>query len=66
MKRKFEIEVMQTVPDEDLDIEDREESPIGKYTIIANSEDEALDEFHATVPISCLEHFDITINQAED
>lgn len=45
------------------DFEDIEEDPRGTYEIKAESEDQALDEFHSTIPIACLDDFTITIKE---
>ena len=43
-----------------------DDNPAGKYFWDAEDEDKALDEFHATVPIGCLEDFDIHIEKSAD
>lgn len=55
----YKIMVRQLVPDEELDHDDRADSPVGEYEYVAESEDEALDDFHSEVPIACLEDFEI-------
>ena len=37
----------------------------GEYPIIATSEDDALDQFHSTVPIKVLEDFEITVEEVK-
>lgn len=54
---KYIIKVKQTVPLHELHRDDIEENPTGKYTQWAMSEDEALDEFHANIPIACLSEY---------
>lgn len=50
-----------TVTGEPTDYEDARSNPNGIYTVNAKSYEDALDEFHATVPIACLEDFDIDV-----
>ena len=57
---KYIIKVKQTVPLHELHRDDIEENPTGTYTQWAMSEDEALDDFHADIPIACLDDFEIT------
>jgi hypothetical protein len=59
----YEIVVKQLVPDQELDHDDREEDVPGKYYFDGNTEDEALDKFHAEVPIACLDDFEIEAHQ---
>jgi len=61
--KNYKITVTQLVPSNQLDIDDVEENPSGVHTFIGKSEKDALDSFHNTVPISCLEYFDIHIAQ---
>ena len=58
----FKITVKQIVEHLE-DPNDRNENPAGEYTWYAKNSDIALDEFHATVPIGCLDDFDIYIEQ---
>lgn len=60
---KFKITVKQLTPNEYLNRDDKESNPAGEYYTLAASEDEALDEFHSSVPIACLEDFDIVCEQ---
>lgn len=58
---RYEITVKQLVTDNELDHEDKHDNPTGQYDYWAESEDKAIDHFHETVPISCLEDFEIEI-----
>ena len=62
--QKYVITVEQTA-DKLSDGEDELHNPQGVYYETADTEDEALDEFHSRVPIGCLEDFDITIEKYE-
>lgn len=65
------VEVKQLVPDTDLDQDDRHEAIKGVryYTVKGNPpnspEEAALDEFHATIPIACLDDFSIKAYQVD-
>lgn len=61
IQKGYEIEVRLTrgVEYKDLCHADRGDDPRGTYVVEAATEDNALDDFHSTIPISCLEHFDI-------
>jgi hypothetical protein len=61
---RYNIKVKQQKKDEKLDADDRVDNPSGVHTVEAESVKEALDKFHATVPIACLEHFDIKIRRS--
>jgi len=61
--KTYKIEVIQTVDDDALDYDDLNDNPSGQYTITAKSEDDALDEFHAKIPIACLDDFSISIEE---
>ena len=61
--KHYRIIVTQLVPDSLLDIDDLEENPSGQHTFIGTSEEDALDSFHSTIPISVLEYFDIDIEE---
>lgn len=54
----YKIRVEQVV-DDLSDPDDRDCSPEGQYFFEADNREEALDLFHATIPIGCLEDFDI-------
>ena len=43
--------------------DNRIHNPSGKYPWTAQNADIALDEFHTTIPIGCLEDFEIDIEQ---
>lgn len=60
---KFSIMVKQLVPDRELDYDDLQENPSGEYIVEGEDEEDALDEFHHTVPIACLDHFDIEVRK---
>jgi len=62
---KFVVTVKQMAADSDLDHEDRENNPSGDHDVTGYCEADALTKFHHTVPISCLEHFRITIRKKE-
>lgn len=57
------VEAMCAIPE--LDEEDR---GVPGYYIVTGQEDEetALDEFHCTIPIGCLDDFQITVVTAHD
>lgn len=57
--RKFQI-IVTGVPTDPEDIDD---SPVGLHYIYAEDEELALDEFHWTIPISCLDDFDIEVEE---
>ena len=42
-------------------VHDLDEDVEGDYPFIATSEEDALDQFHSTIPIKMLEDFDITV-----
>ena len=48
------------------DYDDIIDNPAGEYYWEADNEDEALNQFHANVPIGCLEDFDINIEDSND
>jgi hypothetical protein len=56
---KYRITVTQI--DDLSDVDDQADNPAGVYDVDADTEDGALDLFHQTVPIGCLEDFDIAI-----
>lgn len=60
MKLTYLITVKQTVPFYELTPEDQDDRPTGEYEYDAEDEEEALDEFHETIPIKCLDDFEIT------
>jgi len=57
------ITVKQLVPDDQLDPDDQVDNPSGEHTEEADSKEEALDQFHGSVPIACLDHFEITCTE---
>ena len=60
--RRFRIRVRQLVADDRLLKEDdRRAKPAGCYLYAAEDEDAALDDFHAQVPIACLDDFEVAI-----
>jgi hypothetical protein len=61
----FLITVTQ-IADELQDDDDIMENPAGEYYWNADDEDKALNQFHANVPIGCLEDFDIHIEESDD
>ena len=61
----YNIIVKQLVSDAELDWDDRNTNPSGTHKITAASEDEALDDFHLTVPIAVLEDFEITVEEVQ-
>lgn len=61
--KEFTVTVEQIVSDEELDLDDLDEMPAGTYSYHAMTEEEALDEFHLDIPIACLEHFEITVEE---
>jgi hypothetical protein len=59
--RGYRISVRARVPQQEMtDPEDRLEDPSGDYDRWAFDEESALDRFHETVPIGCLDDFEIT------
>ncbi len=67
MKFKFGVMVHQRVSLDELDAEDRETNPTGYHYVEVYFDplEAALDEFHSTVPIACLDDFDISIEEIE-
>jgi len=73
--KDYSIKVMRLVKVEELDHDDRdyfskmegdhfdEKSGVFIFHQVASSESEALDRFHLFIPISCLEHFEITVER---
>ncbi len=60
----YRITVTQLVPTHELDPDDQDIE--GTYTSFsADSEEEALTEFHSSVPIDNLDHFQITCERVE-
>jgi hypothetical protein len=55
----FKITLRQTVPDSALHKPHYDRGIAGEYPIEAESEDAALDAFHASVPIACLDDFEV-------
>lgn len=45
------------------DADDRDCPPTGEYIYVADTSDQALDNFHAEIPIGCLEDFEIDIDE---
>lgn len=60
--RKYRVLVSGTPTDHD----DLDTDPRGVHNFEANNEEEALDEFHATVPIACLDDFEIEVVEVKD
>jgi hypothetical protein len=59
----YTITVKQLVADHELSKpDDRITNPSGEYQIEARSSEAALDEFHATVAIGCLDDFEVTVD----
>jgi len=56
----FVVTVEQIAKDEDLDCDDREVDPAGAYEFMAAHTEDALEQLHSQIPISCLEDFLIT------
>ena len=67
MKRiyQYKITIKQLASDSDLDHDDLIDNPSGTVYLEAVTENAALDEFHETIPISCLDHFEITIKKTK-
>ena len=70
---KFKITVTQNVPCGDLDRDDIEEfgehengDVVREETVTADSEDEALDDFNADVPIALPENYDVEAEEVSD
>jgi hypothetical protein len=59
--RDFIVKVMQVTATESLDSDDREylDEITGEHTFFAMGPEHALDLFHMTTPIACLEDFSI-------
>ena len=64
-EKHFDVYVKKTVKQSNLIKEDKYEWPkiIGHHKFVAINEDSALDMFHSIIPISCLDHFEITIKE---
>jgi hypothetical protein len=58
---QYKVTVTKLVPDSELDSDDFNDKSwvVGEHIFEANTEDDALDKFHETVPISSLEDFRI-------
>jgi len=61
--KNFVITVIQLVPNVELDLDDYMERPDGQYEYEAKCEYKALDKFHMTIPIACLDHYEITCTE---
>lgn len=65
-KFKVIVSVKQIVPDSELDRKDVDEPIVGKHAFEihasthAEAQRDGLDQFHWTVPIACLENYEIT------
>lgn len=59
----YAIKVRRIVDVDRLIKEDRDEweQIVGIHRFEAENEDHALDEFHETIPIACLDHFEIEV-----
>jgi hypothetical protein len=55
--------IVSQVTKELSDADDRADQPAGAYLWEGNTEDEVLDDFHAAVPIGCLDDFEISVHQ---
>jgi hypothetical protein len=56
---KFVIAVHQVTSDHLLDEDDLDYRPEGAYIITATDIENALDIFHATIPIACLDDYEV-------
>ena len=63
--KEFVVTVKQLVSDEELDHDDFNDNPSGEHRVFGTDNDDALNEFHATIPIACLDDFEITIHEFE-
>ena len=63
---RYKITVKQLVPDSELDLDDLNTRPDGTYYSDESDRDAALDEFHASIAISCLDHYSIDIELTDD
>ena len=63
--KSFKMNVKMLVPESELIKEDRNEHQdiVQDRTIYADTEEEALYEFHTTVPIACVDHFEVTAEE---
>jgi hypothetical protein len=61
----FVIDSKRLVPIKELDHEDKNDRPWGRFVVLANDSEEALDIFHSKIGIACLDHFKITCFRAK-
>ena len=59
----FKITVTAKLPREQWDPDDQADDPTGTHEIGAPDKEAALDKFHSTVPIACLDDFEITCEE---
>ena len=59
----YNVNVKQLVADAELTADDRQVKPAGKYVFDVADKDGALDVFHGTVPIKCLDHFSVEVER---
>ncbi len=60
--KEFIVQVLRVVPYQTLDADDKKDWGHKRrhcFFYTAENEEKALDEFHATQAISCLDHFEI-------
>jgi len=60
--KQYKIIVKQIAEYADLHPADKADNPSGEHFFPANTKEEALDQFHDTVPIKVLEDFEITVD----
>jgi len=65
MEKRWVVIVKQLV-DTPSDGDDRVDQPAGAYLWSGKDEDEVLDDFHATVPIGCLDDFEVSTYELKD
>jgi hypothetical protein len=62
----YRVTVTQLVPDDALEKpDDRVNNPAGSYDYEARDAEHALDQFHSSVPVGCLEDFAIEATRAD-
>jgi hypothetical protein len=61
LKTKFIITVHQLVSDHRLDPDDLDYRPEGAYSVEATDIENALDIFHSSVPVACLDDYEIDV-----
>lgn len=63
---EYKVTVTKFVSNEELNEEDLATKVMGTYFVNGTCEEDALDEFHETTPIACLNDFEITIKEVKN